>query len=307
MKNPFNVSKFYVLSVILISIILFGLRILFNIYQEELSSIFIFNLLIQNRDLNFKTNYDLMSNGILYYYREIPPLNDVAIYLYFWYFIFFPFYLLPYDFSLYLWDILRLLSAIYIAIKMKNILTNRTHLTFFYAFCAVGYLADMYLNNTNWLIQLLLIESYIQWNYKRKVLSGILFTLTTFKVILIAFPLILLLTKKIQSKNLIYFFFPLFLICIPYIIFPNYFCSMFSNWISISNINSDLSLIDIFQSTWRIFQPGHLLFISFFLIVIIINIKNEIVRNKIAKFLYMFVFTFWILIWIIFIEFSLFL
>jgi hypothetical protein len=264
------------------------------------------DLLVSNRDLNFKTNYDLMSNGVFHYYEENPLLDEKAIYLYFWYFIFYPFYILPYEISLYLWDLLRLSSAIYIALKIEKITSDNRELYFFFLFSAIGYFADMYLNNTNWLIQLLLIESFYQFQRDKKILSGIIFSFAVFKVTLILFPLILIISKKLKVKNLAYFITPLILICIPYFIFPEYFISMVSNWFEVSDISTNLFLINIFLKLWRLVQPAHLMYVSFITLIIILNITNEKIKDRIALIIYIFVSIFWILIWVFILEFALF-
>ncbi len=219
----------YLIIIILITLILIALRIIFYVFQEGSTGSFFIDLLIRNRDLNFKTNYDLMNNGFLLYYEENPLTDEKAIYLYFWYFIFYPFYSLPLEVSVYIWDLLRFISTIYIAIKLKNVIETKRDLLYFLLFSGIGYFADMYLNNTNWLIQLLVYGSYIQLEKDKKVFSGILFTLASFKITLILIPFIFILIKKIKWKDLIYYLLPLILICLPYIIFPGYFLSMVSN------------------------------------------------------------------------------
>jgi hypothetical protein len=306
MKIKSAFSKRYIIFVIITSLFLVCTRIIFYYFQDELSGFFFMDLLMSNRDLNFKTNYDLMSNGVFHYYEENPLLDEKAIYLYFWYFIFYPFYILPYEISLYLWDLLRLSSAIYISLKIEKITSDNRELYFFFLFSAIGYFTDMYLNNTNWLIQLLLIESFYQFQRDKKVLSGILFSFAVFKVTLILFPLILIIIKKLKVKHLAYFIAPLIILCIPYLIFPEYFISMLSNWFEVSDTSTDLSLINIFLKLWRLVQPAHLLYVSFITLIIILNISNEKIKDRIALIIYIFVSIFWILIWVLILEFALF-
>ncbi len=306
MKIRSTLSRKYLFFVFITTLVLICSRIVFYYFQDELSGFFFMDLLMRNRDLNFKTNYDLMHNGLFHYYKENPLLDEKAIYLYFWYFIFYPFYILPYEISLYLWDFLRLTSAIYVSLKIVKITSNKRELYFFFLFSAIGYFADMYLNNTNWLIQLLLIESYYQFQRKKKILSGILFSLTVFKVTLIVFPLILLIIKKLKVKDLAYFITPLTLICIPYFIFPEYFISMVFNWFEVSNTSTEFSLINIFLKSWRLIQPAHLLYVSFTILIILLNIRNEKIKDRIALIIYIFVSIFWVLIWVFILEFALF-
>ncbi|MGQ4874478.1 MAG: hypothetical protein ACP6IY_10455 [Promethearchaeia archaeon] len=127
---------------------------------------------------------------------------------------------------------------------------------------------DMYFNNTNWLIYLLIFESYIQLKKGNKIISGILFTISTYKIILILFPFILLIARKIGIGDLIYYFIPFFLIFLPYFIFPPYFFEMFQNW-SYIEYNKEIVLFNneylwmFYQAVWQGAQPAQLLFISF--------------------------------------------
>jgi len=296
---------FYILIIILITVVLIAFRIIFFFFQDEPQSLFIIDLLMRNRDLNFKTNYDLMHNGIINYYEENPLISDLAIYLYFWYFIFYPFYIIPLEISVYVWDLLRIISTIYIAINISKIIKNRRDLLFFFLFSGIGYFADMYLNNTNWIIQLLLYESYIQLEKNNKFLSGIFFTFCTFKIILIIFPFVLILIKKIKGKDLIFYFLPFFIICIPYIIFSGYFSMMVSNWFQSIETTTGFSIINIFLIFWRVIQPAQLMFLSVIIIIILLNIKDEKKKTRIGSLIYIVVSILWILIWLIFLGLAL--
>jgi len=296
----------YLIIIIVITSVLIAFRIIFSIFQEESTGSFFIDLLIRNRDLNFKTNYDLMHNGFIHYYEENPLTNDKAIYLYFWYFIFYPFYSLPLEVSVYVWDLLRFISTIYVAIKLKKIIEDKRDLLFFLLFSGIGYFADMYLNNTNWLIQLLLYGSYIQLEKDKKVFSGILFTLATFKITLILIPFIFILIKKIKWKDLIYYLLPLILICLPYIIFPGYFLSMISNWYTSAEASTSLPILNFFLIIWRLIQPAQLMFVSILVVILILNIKNEKIKYRISSLIYLSVFIIWILIWVILLELALF-
>jgi len=296
----------YLIIVILITSVLIALRIIFHVFQEGSTESFFIDLLIRNRDLNFKTNYDLMNNGFIQYYKENPLTNEKAIYLYFWYFIFYPFYSLPLEVSVYIWDLLRFISTIYVAIKLKNLIKTKRDLLYFLLFSGIGYFADMYLNNTNWLIQLLVYGSYIQLEKDRKVFSGILFTLASFKITLILIPFIFILIKKIRWKDLIYYLLPLILICIPYIIFPGYFQSMISNWYTSAEASTSLPILNFFLIIWRLIQPAQLMFVSILVVILILNIKNEKTKYRISSLIYLSVFIIWILIWVILLELALF-
>jgi len=296
----------YLIIVILITSVLIVLRIIFYVFQEGSTGSFFIDLLIRNRDLNFKTNYDLMNNGFLLYYEENPLTNEKAIYLYFWYFIFYPFYSLPLEVSVYIWDLLRFISTIYIAIKLKNIIETKRDLLYFFLLSGIGYFADMYLNNTNWLIQLLLLVSYTQLEKDNKIFSGIFFTLATFKITLIVIPFIFILIKKIKWKNLIYYLLPLILICLPYLIFPGYFLSMISNWYTSAETSTSFPILNFFLIIWRLIQPAQLMFVSIIVVILILNIQNEKKRDIISSLIYLSVFIIWILIWVILLELALF-
>lgn len=304
-QNQERYYLIYILSISIITIVLIILRILFYFFKEELSGLFFFDLLIKNRDLNFKTNYNLMYNGLIHYYEGNILINENAIYLYFWYFIFYPFYNIPLNVSMYVWDILRFISTIYIAINIKRISQNRRELLYFFLLSGVGYFSDMYLNNTNWLIQLLLFNSYIQLKKGNKLFSGILFSISTFKIILILFPLILLIVKRIKLADLIYYYLPFVIINIPYMIFPEYFLQMISNWFQ--SVSLSFSLISLFLNIWRLIQPAQLMYISIIILIIIENIKNKEKKNKISFLIYTIVFILWILIWISILEIAFFL
>ncbi len=296
----------YILIIIFITAVLVALRIIFSFFQEESPGLFIIDLLMRNRDLNFKTNYNLMYNGIINYYGDNPFISEKAIYLYFWYFIFYPFYIIPIEISIYIWDLLRIISTIYIAINISKVIKNRRDLLFFFLFSGIGYFADMYLNNTNWIIQLFLYESYIQLEKNNKPLSGFFFTICTFKIILIIIPFIFILIKKIKGKDLIFYFLPFLVICIPYIIFPEYFSMMVSNWFLSIETTSGFSIISIFLIFWRVIQPAQLMFLSIILVIIIVNIKNENEKTRIGSLIYISVSILWVLIWLIFLGFALF-
>ncbi len=295
----------YILIIVFITTVLVALRIIFSFFQEESPGLFIIDLLMRNRDLNFKTNYDLMYNGIIHYYEYTPLINERAIYLYFWYFIFYPFYIIPQEISLYLWDMLRIIATIYIAINISKIVKYKRDLLFFFLFSCIGYFADMYLNNTNWIIQLFLYESYIQLEKNNKLLSGIFFTICTFKITLIIIPFIFILIKKIKGRDLIFYFLPFLVICIPYIIFPEYFSMMVSNWFQSIETTSGFSIVNIFLIFWRVIQPAQLMFLSVIIVIILVNIKKENEKTRIGSLIYIFVSILWVLIWLIFLGLAL--
>ena len=148
--------KISILIIVIISIVLTIFRVTFYFIAESTPENSFLYIMIKNRDLNFRTIYNLMDNGLFNYYKEHPLIEKKALYLYFWYFLFYPFHVIPFEISIYIWDLLRLISTIYIISNIKKITEDEKDILFFYLFCIIGYFADMYLNNTNWLIQLLL-------------------------------------------------------------------------------------------------------------------------------------------------------
>jgi len=70
---------------------------------------------------------------------------------------------------------------------------------------------------------------------------------------------------------------PFLLICIPYIIFPNYFFQMFENWF---HSDEEIKGIFIIESImWKALQPSHLMFIGLLLIIFLENVTNEDRKN----------------------------
>ncbi|MFW9784472.1 MAG: hypothetical protein ACFFFB_19485, partial [Candidatus Heimdallarchaeota archaeon] len=73
--------------------------------------------------------------------------------------------------------------------------------------------------------------------------------------------------------DLFYFLVPLGIICIPYLIFPEYFLQMVSNWMHSDTEIQGILFID--SIIWKALQPSHLMFIGLLLIIFFENIKNE--------------------------------
>ena len=291
--------KIFVILILIISVVLTIFRLAFYFIDSFPSSdnSFLY-LMVRNRDLNFRTLYNLMDNGLIEYYQENPITGDKAKYLYFWYFIFYPMYLIPYGISVYIWDLLRLISTIYIILNVKKITENENDILIFLVFCSIGYFADMYLNNTNWLVQLLLFESYIQLKKENTLFSCIIFTLALYKIIILVFSFILIIVKKIKVKEILYYILPIAIICIPYIIFPNYFLQMGSNWFSNeSNMTSSI-LLNLFLIIWPLIQMPHLLFISIIALILLANIQNEKLKKRLNILVYGSISLFWFLLWL---------
>ena len=265
---------YYIYGIIIGTIVLIILRIIF--YFDPSSRF------AELRDVDYRTLYDLMDGGLPNYYNQVSIGNFRGIYLYYWYFMFYPFYLMPINIGVYIWDALRLVSSIYVAKQIYKITENKKDLVAFFILSGVGFFADAYLNNTNWLLGLLLFLSYSELEKDRKWIAGILFAIAMYKINIIAFPIILLIVQKIKFKDIIYFIVPLAILCIPYVIFPEYFIQMFHNWTFIENTGADqISLfMRIYLISWQAFQTAQLMFMSLLVLYFLINVKDEKWRDR---------------------------
>ena len=261
-----HISWLYIAIIIAISIVLIVERILFYFIDINLlpdSSLL--KIIIIGRDADYHLIHGMMVDGIANMYVNNMP------YLYFWYFIFFPVYILPIEIGVYIWDILRLISIIFVAKNLQKITKDNRDLYFFYILSIFGYLVDMSLNNNNWLILMLLLESYLFLEKDNKIVSGILWSLATYKIIGIIFPVLLILTKKIKLKDIFYYVLPFAIICIPYCIFPEYTMQLFHNWSASTTPNI---IARILWFLWQLSQTAQLLFMSFLGYVLLIGIEN---------------------------------
>ena len=270
-EYPFHLI--FIISLIIITIILTIMRIFFYFYES-------------NPFFDFRRDYDFiilregMKNGLINFYAPIESSEWPPYYLYFWYFMFYPMYLIPIEIGLYVWDILRLISVVYVFLKAKELFENRTDLIIFYILSCIGYAYDAYFNNVNFLILFFLFNSYLALKKDKKWIAGILFTLATFKINAFMFLPVLLIAKKIKFKDLIYYLVPFFIVFIPYIIFPDYFMQMVTNWgHSDESVEGILRFESIF---WKALQPSHLMFIGL-LLIIFLNGITDIKRKNIYR------------------------
>ncbi len=262
-EYPFHLI--FIISLIIITIILTIIRIF--LYFND-SNYFIYS----RRDYDFIILREGIKNGLINFYDPIEGSAWPPYYLYFWYFMFYPMYLLPIEIGLYLWDILRLISVMYVFFKAKELFESRTDLIIFYILSCIGYSVDAYFNNVNFLILFFLFNSYLALKKDKKWVAGILFTLATFKINAFIFLPVLLIAKKIKFKDLIYYLVPFFIVFIPYIIFPDYFMQMVTNW-----GHSDEAVEGIlFESLfWKALQPSHLMFFSLLLIIFLDGVTDS--------------------------------
>ncbi|MFW9969120.1 MAG: glycosyltransferase family 87 protein [Candidatus Odinarchaeota archaeon] len=268
-----SIHLYFMYLFIIITIILIILRILLYFFV-------ISDWIQETKDVDFNILITGMKNGLIDFYNDIPGVKWPPYYLYFWYFIFFPIYLMPPLIGVYVWDILRLVLTLFIIKESPKVFKNRKDLLIFYILSSIGYSIDAYYNNVNFLISFLLFYSFVFLKKDKKWISGILFTFSTFKITALFFLPVLLIIRKIKWKDLLYYLTPFAIICIPYIIFPNYFLQMFNNWL---HSDSEIQGILIFDSImWKALQPSHLMFIGLLLIIFLENIKNE-ERKKVYR------------------------
>ena len=268
------------LIVIIISIVLF------NIIMRFLNYVIEFPIIIKySKDVDFWLLLEGLRNGLINFYNAIPVPPYVPewppYYLYFWYFIFFPMgwyfifnpipdfiffpmeltQLFPFAIIVTVWNILSGGIVIYICLKCFKKYENVLDLRNFYGFLLIGFLIDMWYGNSNFLILLFLFLSYEFLEKDKKWLSGIFFTLATFKINAILFIPFIILSKKVKLKELYYYIVPFLLISLPYIIFPDYLIQMLDNWGHSDPGIEGLTILD--PITWKALQPSHLMYISF--------------------------------------------
>ena len=262
------------LIIIIISVVLFSIIMRFLNYVIE------FPFFIKySKDIDFWLLLEgFTNNGLINFYNAIPVPSYVPgwppYYLYFWYFIFFPMgwsfiffpmgsisFTIAFATIVTIWNILSGGIVIYVCLKCFKKFENPLDLRNFYGFLLIGFVIDMWYGNSNFLILLFLFLSYEFLEKDKKWLSGIFFTLATFKINAILFIPFLLLSKKIKIKELYYYIIPFLLISLPYIIFPDYLLQMLQNWGHADPGIVGLTVLD--PITWKALQPSHLLYLSF--------------------------------------------
>ncbi|MFX0139785.1 MAG: glycosyltransferase 87 family protein [Candidatus Hodarchaeota archaeon] len=253
-------------------LILIGITIIFMVLRVLLLFYVINPYIKRNKDIDYIILIEGMKNGLINFYDEVEISDWPPYYLYFWYFLFFPMYLIPIEIGLYIWDLLRLISAVYIFFKAKDIFKSTKDLILFYILCSIGYGYDAFFNNVNFIITFFLFLSYQSLENDKKWIAGICFTLATFKINAILFIPLLLIVKKLKLKDIKYFIIPFSLICIPYVVFPNYFMQMINNWLYSDDGIQGILIID--SITWKALQPSHLMFISLLILIFLENLEN---------------------------------
>ena len=271
-EREFPIQKYVMIILAMITISFIILRIFINFFD-------ILPWIEETKDIDFIILLEGMDNGLVNFYDDVSISGWPPYYLYFWYFLFFPIKIIPTDglVGVYVWDMLRLVLTILIIRESPKMFKNKKDLHIFYILGIVGYFIDAYYNNVNFLIAFLLFYSLVYLEKDQKWIAGILFSLATFKITAIVFLPLLLIARKIKWKDLIYFLIPFVLIFVPYIIFPDYFLQMITNWGHSDAKIHGLLIID--SIIWKALQPSHLMFIGLLLIMFMENIKNEERKN----------------------------
>ncbi|MHA1915308.1 MAG: glycosyltransferase 87 family protein [Promethearchaeota archaeon] len=272
-EQDYLIHKYFIYLFAIISVSFIVLRIFLSFFE-------ISPWIQATKDIDFKILLEGMKNGLVNFYDPITITGWPPYYLYFWYFLFFPIYIIPTNglVGVFVWDALRLILTIIVVKKSPTVFKNKKDLLIFYIFGIVGYSIDAYYNNVNFLIVFFLFYSLVYFERDQKWISGILFTLATFKITAILFLPVLLIIRKIKLKDLLYFVIPFAIMFIPYLIFPEYLLQMITNWgHSDSQIQGILIIDDVI---WKALQPSHLMFIGLILIIFLENIKIEKRRNQ---------------------------
>ncbi len=293
-KTRYAIQRKMIILLALITIFLFITRILVNIFDFPL-------VLDGSRDVDFKILLLGLKNGLVNFYDPVVVPEGVPdwppYYLYFWYFIFYPMGLVPFEVGVYIWDILRLITSSYVVLKAFKLIKNRTNLKWFYFTMGVGFFIDGWYNNCNFLIIFFLLLSYNSLEKDKMWLSGIFFVLSTIKINSILFIPVLLIAKKIKIKDLIYYVLPFILLCLPYIIFPDYFLQMLHNWTNTTPGIQGLTFLD--PIIWKAVQPSHLMFLGLLFIIIFENLEKYKKRDQIRNALVLILIAFYIYISIV--------
>ncbi|MHA2185361.1 MAG: glycosyltransferase 87 family protein, partial [Promethearchaeota archaeon] len=181
-EKEYPIHIYFIYLFIIISVVFIALRIL--LYFFEISP-----WIQDTKDIDFKILLEGMKNGLTNFYDPITITGWPPYYLYFWYFLFFPVYIIPTNgiISVFVWDALRLILTILVIKRSPTVFKNKKDLLIFYIFSIVGYSIDAYYNNVNFLIVFFLFYSFIYFEKDQKWISGILFTLATFKITAIIF------------------------------------------------------------------------------------------------------------------------
>jgi len=281
MEGPRTRLAHLLIGGIFLTIVIFSIIIRILNYYIEFP-----DLIALSKDIDFELLILGQKNGLIDFYipvdvpswmPEWPPY-----YLYFWYFIFLPMGWFPLPISLLIWNILSVGLVSFVGIRCYDRFENLKDFKIFLTIMAIGYLIDCWYGNSNFLILLFLYLSYDFLEKNKKWISGIFFTLATFKINGFLFLPVILLSKKIKFKDLIYYLIPFTIVCLPYVIFPDFFGQMLYNWgHSDVGIQGLTPLDSIF---WKALQPSHLMYIGFLYLVYFEHLEEGIRKIRIRRF-----------------------
>ncbi|TXT64612.1 MAG: conserved membrane protein of unknown function [Promethearchaeota archaeon] len=241
-------------------------------------------------DADFYILRDHMEGGLYHFYDENKA--RAAIYLYYWYFLFFPFYIIPPQISIYLWDIFRLITYLYVINKVQKISKDDFVVYSFILLSYIGFFFDAYLGNSNFLILFFLFQSYLYLDTNKIWLSGIFFALSCFKITSFLFLLLWVILRKLKLRDIPRYITPFLLFLIPYIIFPNLFFQYINNLFILEGLKGELVklpdlgnpilnfLAEIYLFIWQAVQPAQIMVYAFFLFFIM---KYIMERKKIKQ------------------------
>ena len=124
-KHPIHLYFIYLFTIITVAFIL--LRILLNFFL-------ISEWIQKTKDIDFYILIGGMENGLVDFYNTAGITHWPPYYLYFWYFIFYPFYLLNYNtiIAVYIWDFLRLFLTIIVIKESPKVFKDKKDLLIFY-------------------------------------------------------------------------------------------------------------------------------------------------------------------------------
>ena len=265
-----NEEVHYTIHTNMVYLLIFTTLVLF-IARSVLNFIDIPSFLYNSRDIDFRILLLGIDRPLLNFYDPVFVPEGVPdwppYYLYFWYFIFYPMGLMPFDISVVIWDMLRLVISSYLVLKGFKIIKIRLNLLWFYLTIFIGFIIDGWYNNCNFLIMFFLLMSYTSLEKDKMWLSGIFFALSTIKINSVLFLPVLLITRKIKLKDSIYYIVPFTILCLPYVIFPDFlFFPMLANWGDSTPGVQGLTFLD--PIIWKAIQPSHLMFLGFIFVII---------------------------------------
>ena len=96
-EKEIPIHLYYILGLIGITITFIIFRIILYFYSID-------PYIDRNKDVDFIILIEGMKNGLINFYDPIERAEWPPYYLYFWYFLFFPIFLMPSEIGIYIWD-----------------------------------------------------------------------------------------------------------------------------------------------------------------------------------------------------------